>query len=119
MKQVVDSLNSRVARLQREQWVLLGLLLLGLGASMMLMIAFVRSITGPVHEAVAVAQAVAGGDLAVDIPVRGSNELGQLMQALQDMKIHLSDVVTQVRQGSDSVATASAEIASGNQDLSA
>ncbi len=119
MKQVVDSLNSRVARLQREQWVLLGLLLLGLGASMMLMIAFVRSITGPVHEAVAVAQAVAGGDLAVDIPVRGSNELGQLMQALQDMRIHLSDVVTQVRQGSDSVATASAEIASGNQDLSA
>jgi methyl-accepting chemotaxis protein len=94
------------------------MLVLGLGAAMMLSIAFVRSITGPVHEAVSVAQAVADGDLSVNVEVRGSNELGQLMQALSSMKTHLAGVVTQVRQGSDSVATASAEIASGNQDLS-
>ena len=118
LKSVTDALERRVDGLRRAQWLLVGLLGLGLSAAMLLAIAFVRSITGPVHEAVSVAQAVADGDLSVNVTVRGSNELGQLMQALSDMKTHLAGVVTQVRQGSEGVATASAEIASGNQDLS-
>ena len=118
MKSVADSLEKRVDSLHHSQWLLMAALILGLGAATALAIMFVKSITGPVHDAVAVAQAVADGDLTVDVEVRGSNELGQLMQALASMKTHLAGVVTHVRQGSDSVATASAEIASGNQDLS-
>jgi len=80
--------------------------------------AFIKSITTPVHEAVTVARAVADGDLMVDVPVRGSNELGQLMQSLLDMRNHLEEVVSKVMHGSESLATASAEIAQGNNDLS-
>jgi methyl-accepting chemotaxis protein len=119
MKSLVDALQAREDRLLHTQYLVIALLLLCLSGAVALAMAFVRSITGPVTEAVSVAKAVSGGDLSVNVPVRGSNELGQLMQALAGMRDHLSNVVTQVRQGSEGVATASAEIASGNNDLSA
>jgi methyl-accepting chemotaxis protein len=113
------ALNARVSHLQTVQ-LLVGLgLLAGFAAALALTIAFVRSIAVPMSEAVVVARSVAQGDLTVEVPVRGSNEQGQLMQALRDMRDHLSQVVQQVRDGSEGVATASAEIASGNHDLSA
>ncbi len=118
MSNLTDSLNQRVAHLQFNQILLWLALALGLLASLALAVAFVRSITGPVAEAVTVAQAVATGDLTAPVQVRGTNELGQLMQAMANMQGHLSQVVQQVRQGSEGVATASAEIASGNNDLS-
>ncbi len=118
LKSLEEALGERVRALEFKRMSLLACLLLGLSGAFALAVAFVRSITGPVAEAVVVAKAVAGGDLAVPVPVRGNNELGQLMQAMQGMQQHLSKVVRQVRQGSEGVATASAEIAAGNNDLS-
>ena len=119
VKSLVGTLEQRLSTLRNQQIMVIVVLLLVLAAVMALAWAFVRSITGPIHQAVNVARGVAQGDLTGEIRVQGSNELGMLMQALQDMQAHLSEVVTKVRQGSDSVATASAEIAAGDQDLSA
>nr|WP_316639906.1 methyl-accepting chemotaxis protein [uncultured Roseateles sp.] len=77
-----------------------------------------RSITGPIAEAVIVAQTVAAGDLSSTIVVRSSDETGQLLAALRTMNDSLIHVVGTVRQGSDSIATGSAQIATGNADLS-
>ncbi len=118
MKSLTDALDARVNALQRAEILVLVLLLVGMGAAIGLALAFVRSITGPVSQAVSVASAVAEGNLTVEVKVQGSNELGQLMQALAKMRDHLSTVVTSVRQGSEGVATASAQIAAGNHDLS-
>lgn len=119
MKQLTNDLSAHVNGLRRTEILLLSMQLLLLTAAVSLAVVFVRSITTPVAQAVGVAKAVAEGDLGVEVPVQGSNELGQLMQALAFMRDHLAQVVTQVRQGSDGVATASAEIAEGNNDLSA
>jgi|CXWL01.1.fsa_nt_gi methyl-accepting chemotaxis protein len=119
MKSLEQALELRVAGMHQKQYIVAALLLCGLICAVMLAVVFVRSITGPVAEAVSVASAVAEGNLGVAVAVRGNNELGQLMLALSRMRDHLSTVVTQVRQGSEGVATASAEIASGNHDLSA
>ncbi|WP_114968925.1 methyl-accepting chemotaxis protein [Rhodoferax ferrireducens] len=119
MTSLAAALDTRGSDLRRTEYMVVALQLVGLLAAITLALAFVRSITGPVTQAVRVASAVAGGDLTVDVPVHGSNELGQLMQAMLAMRDHLSQVVTQVRHGSESVATASAEIAQGNHDLSA
>ena len=78
----------------------------------------VRSTVAPIQEAVRVAKAVADGNLAVQFDASGHNETGQLLTALLEMKTRLSQIVGEVRQGSESVATASAQIAQGNQDLS-
>ena len=77
-----------------------------------------RSIASPINRAIGIAQAVAGGDLGSPIDVVGDNETAQLLNALKDMQSRLVKVVSHVRQNSESVATASAEIAQGNNDLS-
>ena len=77
-----------------------------------------RSITGPIRDAVKVAETVAAGDLSSVITVQGRDETGQLMHALKTMNDSLVGIVGQVRSGTDTIATASAEIAAGNQDLS-
>lgn len=78
----------------------------------------IRSITLPISQAVSSANMIAQGDLSQDISVDSTNEIGQLQQALHSMQLHLREVVSKVREGSESVAMASAEIAQGNQDLS-
>ncbi|HYP85632.1 methyl-accepting chemotaxis protein, partial [Variovorax sp.] len=77
-----------------------------------------RSITSPIRNAVVVAQQVASGDLSARIDVQGQDETSQLMHALREMNDSLSKVVSEVRSGTDTIATASNQIASGNQDLS-
>jgi methyl-accepting chemotaxis protein len=80
-----------------------------------------RSITGQLGmelgEATALAHSIAEGDLTHNF-THGSANPGSLASALDHMLGTLKSIVTNVRQGSDSVATASAEIAQGNHDLS-
>ncbi|WP_180125226.1 methyl-accepting chemotaxis protein [Rhodoferax sp. BLA1] len=109
------------ARLQTEYRILAAVALLqlsGLLAALWLSWLFIRSITEPVNQALEVAHAVSQGDLRVKVLSHGDNELGQLMQALASMRDKLAHVVQQVRQGSEAVATASVEIAQGDNDLS-
>ncbi|WP_346014418.1 methyl-accepting chemotaxis protein [Rubrivivax gelatinosus] len=77
------------------------------------------SITRPLSQANAIARKVAEGELGTRIDSQRRDELGTLLGSLRDMQSSLVTVVTNVRQGSESVATASAEIAQGNNDLSA
>ncbi|MBX3618027.1 methyl-accepting chemotaxis protein [Nitrosomonas sp.] len=78
----------------------------------------IRAVIGPLNEAVAVANAVASGDLTSRIEVSSNNETGRLLQALKAMNDNLVDLVGKVRMGTDQITTASGEIASGNSDLS-
>jgi methyl-accepting chemotaxis protein len=78
-----------------------------------------RMVTKPIAFAVDAAQGFAQGDLTRQIKADGSDESAQLLHAMESMRVSLAGVVTNVRQGSESVATASAEIAQGNNDLSA
>ena len=77
-----------------------------------------RSITVPVNRAVVLAQTVAAGDLSGHVDVRSKDEIGLLLQALNDMTRSLNNIVGQVRAGSDEITTATVEVASGNLDLS-
>jgi methyl-accepting chemotaxis protein len=77
-----------------------------------------RSITNPLRRAVEVASAVAEGDLTQHIEVTSKDETGLLLQALKDMVNRLTGIVSGVRITTDSIGTASREIAQGNADLS-
>jgi len=77
-----------------------------------------RSISRPLQEAVTIAQNVSTGDLTSTITVDSKDELGQLKLALKEMNDNLLRIVGDVRHGTDTIATASGEIASGNLDLS-
>ncbi len=92
-------------------------LILALGGA--LIAAFARSIRQPLGQAIDLAHAVAQGDLAGADITHGTDEVGRLTAALLQMRRQLTQVVARVRHNADGVATASAEIAQGNQDLSA
>jgi methyl-accepting chemotaxis protein len=77
-----------------------------------------RGITAPINHAVKIAQTVAAGDLTSDIAAASSDETGILLGALKTMNDNLKLIVGQVRAGTDTMATASQEIAVGNLDLS-
>jgi len=78
-----------------------------------------RSITVPLQQAVNVARTVATGDLRTTIGVQTTDETGQLLGALRDMNAALVGIVGDVRTGTETIASASHQIASGNADLSA
>lgn len=115
---LVERLGAHADGLQRTEYGVAGLLALVAALSLALSVVFVRSVTGPLGEAVAMARAIAGGDLGRDITPRGSNEIGQLVQALGAMRRHLADVVGEVRRHAQGVATASSQIAQSGNDLS-
>jgi methyl-accepting chemotaxis protein len=77
-----------------------------------------RSITLPLNRAVQIAQNIAAGDLTARIEAGATDETGQLLRALKDMNDSLVRIVGAVRIGTDTIATASSQIASGNLDLS-
>ncbi|MFZ3290106.1 MAG: methyl-accepting chemotaxis protein, partial [Telluria sp.] len=77
-----------------------------------------RSITVPLKAAIDVATTVAAGDLTTSFKASSRDEIGDLMRALKGMNDALYAVVSEVQNGTYSIATASGQIAAGNQDLS-
>jgi methyl-accepting chemotaxis protein len=92
--------------------------MLGLALALAATVWVSRSIRGPLNQAREAADRVAAGDLTGKIDVTSNDEVGLVLQALNRMQTSLTQVVSNVRQNSESVATASAQIAQGNQDLS-
>ena len=76
-----------------------------------------RQLGGEPAYAAAIAGRIAQGELAIDIVTR-SGDRSSLLFAIKTMRDNLAAIVGKVRQGTESIATASTEIASGNRDLS-
>ncbi|MBC3883192.1 MCP four helix bundle domain-containing protein [Undibacterium sp. LX40W] len=94
------------------------LILLGILVGAVIGYWLISRITQPLNYAVEIAQTVAAGDLRQKINVDSENETGQLLIALKGMNESLIQTVSQVRFGTDTIAAASKEIATGNMDLS-
>lgn len=115
----IDNMNTSIAENAsggKARLLALGGIALLLGIVLALLLT--RSITRPLALAVSAANAFADGDLTSVIRVEGTDEPAMLLRAMERMRVQLADVVANVRHGSESVATASAEIAQGNNDLS-
>jgi methyl-accepting chemotaxis protein len=115
----IDKLASQMNEAARKSQLLMGALaalLVALAVCCSVLIA--RSITRPLHAAVAAAQRVADGDLSAMSGGASRDEVGQLLNALQQMTHKLRETVMEVRSGSETIATASGQIAAGNADLS-
>jgi methyl-accepting chemotaxis protein-2 (aspartate sensor receptor) len=95
---------------------------LGLAAVLLLSgIGFVlmqRLVIRPLAEVGAVADTLAKGNLTARLVTVRQDEIGTLMRAINHMSHGLSQVVQTVRDKAESVASASAQIAQGNLDLS-
>jgi methyl-accepting chemotaxis protein-1 (serine sensor receptor) len=98
--------------------VCIGSIVAGLAFALVFGFIIVRGITASLRHAVEVSDAMTRGDLTRTIDARGRDEVAQLLQAMASMQDNLARVVAGVRANSEHVATASAQIAQGNNDLS-
>lgn len=76
-----------------------------------------RQLGGEPGYAANVARHIADGDLTVPVDLRHDDQ-DSLLYAIKAMRDSIAGIVGQVRVGTDSIVTASGEIASGNLDLS-
>ena len=91
--------------------------LLGLPASL-LALALLGRMKAGFTAANAAAAAIAANDLTHTVAHTGADEIGQLLTQMETMRSNLHQMIEQVRNGSDTIAGASAEVAIGTQDLS-
>ena len=76
-----------------------------------------RELGGEPAQARGIAEKISAGDLAVPIDLRQGDK-SSLIFAMKSMRDSLAGLVGQVRVSSDTIATASHQIAAGNADLS-
>ncbi|HUG22682.1 methyl-accepting chemotaxis protein [Piscinibacter sp.] len=119
---LLDSqLGDHASALQRRLVGLLGMLLalaaLGTWFGVAAARSIMRQLGGEPGDVVAIANAIAEGDLASTIAVKPGTE-GSIVAAMARMRDSLRVVVDKVRQSSDSIATGSSQVATGSQDLS-
>lgn len=93
--------------------MLLAVVLLGGGITLLLR----RLVSQPLAALNARVSAIAQGDLTQPVLIRQQDDLGALAQSVETMRQQLAHTIAEVRQVSDSVGTASAEVNAGSRDL--
>ena len=94
--------------------IVIGAVLIGV----LLGVFITRSITKPLGRAVETADALAEGDLTVDIDVDSKDETGQLLAAMKRMLDKLSGIISEVNGSADGLASASEQVSATSQSLS-
>jgi methyl-accepting chemotaxis protein len=79
--------------------------------------AILAQLGGEPANAMGIVERISQGDLSTEIALRG-NDRHSLLRSIKVMRDSLSGIVSGVRSGTDTIATASNQIAAGNLDLS-
>ncbi|MDO8703223.1 MAG: methyl-accepting chemotaxis protein [Undibacterium sp.] len=115
---IADEARSAFAA-ARTMMLLLGTLALvaGIIAAVVITRSLLKQLGGEPDYAARIAGEVAAGNLASPININAGDN-SSLLAEMKTMRDSLVNIVGQVRVGTDTIATASSEIASGNLDLS-
>ncbi len=116
MKVSLDKVNQELASQRLKS--ILAALLTSIPVLILIYPFIHKVVTQPLQRGVQVARGIAAGDLSQKIEITSRNEVGELQNALREMNEGLIKIVDQVRSGTDTIFTASREIANGNTDLS-
>ena len=118
-KSSVAAAQAMIADASRAQWVSALAVAFVVALSALFGWLLRRSIVLPLRQASDAAALVAQGDLTVRMATERTDEIGELLTALNQMVESLHYVVTEVRDSGESIHVASSEVAAGNTDLSA
>jgi methyl-accepting chemotaxis protein-1 (serine sensor receptor) len=110
--------NAVQAGLDSARNMTIAVLVAGVVLSVLVGMLLVQAISVPLQQAMDIAIQVAEGDLTGKVEQRSTSEIGQLLSALDKMKTNLAAIVAEVRGSTDTISSASGQIAAGNMDLS-
>jgi methyl-accepting chemotaxis protein len=90
---------------------------MGVAAATVITRGLLKQLGGEPSYTAKIATSIAEGDLSIGIDTKSSDR-GSLLSEMKQMRNSLVDIVSQVRRGTQTITTASREIAAGNVDLS-
>ena len=103
----------------RSSGLMLALIFLGvLGMVAVMTMRMKRAVMRPLDVAMAVSRRIADGDLSEEVEVKGKDEFSLLLGGLKAMQSNLKNTINEIWHATDTISTASGEIAAGNTDLS-
>ncbi|MEJ7806899.1 MAG: methyl-accepting chemotaxis protein [Telluria sp.] len=91
--------------------------IVGLAAAIFITRKLIKQLGGEPDYTARIASSIARGDLSISIDTTHADQ-GSLLMEVREMRNSLKDIVGQVRHGTETIGTASREIAAGNIDLS-
>jgi methyl-accepting chemotaxis protein len=97
--------QSMIAELQANSLKIIGSSVLALFVGLIAAFVITRIIVAPLRSVIAIAQRIAAGDLSGTVAVTRKDEIGQLMQAMQQMGAGLSGIVSGLQAGIEQLAT--------------
>ncbi len=88
------------------------------GSALYFWYALYSGLVAPLKQALRVSQIMAGGDLTQEIQTARTDDVGQLLRSLRQLRINLHSIVRDVRSNVEQIDISTREIAAGNMDLS-
>ncbi|MEI8170194.1 MAG: methyl-accepting chemotaxis protein [Rhodoferax sp.] len=118
VKKAADSYKAADDRYQNALIVFVLAILLGGVPAVVMTLLLLSRLRAGFELADKTATAIADGDLSQTVPHAGGDEIGHLLTQMETMRSNLHRVIHQVRNGSDAIASAASEVATGTLDLS-
>ncbi|MGX0891843.1 methyl-accepting chemotaxis protein [Pseudomonas sp. ADAK2 TE3594] len=103
---------SMQAELKKNSLLIIGSSALALLVGLIAAWVITRLIVTPLRSVIRVAQQIAAGDLSATIEVTRRDEIGQLMQAMQQMGAGLSNIVSGLQAGIEQLASSAQSLSS-------
>lgn len=116
-QQGVELMQSAQQRSQTVATWLIGGVSLSVGLLGLLILLGHYQILFPINHLIAHFRTMASGDLTIEVPKRGSNEIGQLYEALNAMQRSFTGTVKQLHTNSHDIFASAQRLALGNEDL--
>ncbi len=102
--------QSMQAQINLGSWQILAGSVLALLVGLMAAWLITRLIVGPLRQVIGQAQRIAAGDLSGSVQVERRDEIGQLMQAMQQMSNGLSRIVSGLQAGIEQLASSAHDL---------
>ncbi|EFP67411.1 methyl-accepting chemotaxis protein signaling domain protein [Ralstonia pickettii] len=118
VEQAKAAYESAAARSHAFLMLIIGAIGVGIAAALGCAFGLHRAISVPLSKMLGHFSAISNGNLTERITVGSKDEMGALTQGLIDMQRGLIRTIVTMRGGSESIASATKQIAAGNMDLS-
>ncbi|AFU44996.1 methyl-accepting chemotaxis sensory transducer [Acidovorax sp. KKS102] len=110
--------QAALAQLQSARTWVIGCSVVVLVLALVATLSLRASIVAPLNQAILIAETVASGDLSQEFNSDLEGDFGRLLGALGTMEDTLTDLVSRIKQSTDSITASAADIDHGNTDLS-
>ena len=107
-----------LAQLQRARNWVIGCSVVVFVLALVATLSLRASIVAPLNQAILIAETVASGDLSQEFNSDLEGDFGRLLGALGTMEDTLTDLVSRIKQSTDSITASAADIDHANTDLS-